>query len=426
MKSPADRLRRWLLIGGILFLAPAVASADGVRTDETPIPGFARKYNVSCSLCHAPFPRLNEFGEDFAGNGFILSRDAPPEDTVDVADPLLLLQDRVPLAVRFDSYVQALTRGEGNVAATDLKTPWMIKLLSGGQISDEVSYYLYFFLSERGEVAGLEDAYLQFSDLGGSGVDVVVGQFQVSDPMFKRELRLEFEDYVLYRARVGDARADLTYDRGIMAAASPWDGGDLVAEVVNGRGLGEASERRQYDGDSPKNVALRASQEVGPVRLGGFIYRGWERAEGLTDNILIWGPDATVHLGARAVLNLQYLRRTDSNPYFLTECEAGSGRCFPDRADPLEITTDGALAELLLFPGGANGSWTLSGLFNWVEADLDVVSVRVGEEGPLDRYRSASLGASYLWSRNLRLLTEASWDFELERARFTAGAVTAF
>lgn len=51
-------------------------------------------------------------------------------------------------------------------------------------------------------MAGLEDAYVQFTDVGGSGVSVIAGQFQVSDPLFKRELRLEYEDYQPYRVRV--------------------------------------------------------------------------------------------------------------------------------------------------------------------------------------------------------------------------------
>ena len=119
----------------------------------------------------------------------------------------------------------------------DLQTPWLLKLLSGGEVADDISYYFYFFLGERGEVAGIEDAYLQFTDIAGSGVSVIAGQFQVSDPMFKRELRLEYEDYQPYRVRVGDTRADLTYDRGLMATWSPRDGTDLVFEVVNGQGL---------------------------------------------------------------------------------------------------------------------------------------------------------------------------------------------
>lgn len=427
MTRRLHRLRcRLLLCGATLALAAQGLLAGYARAEETPIPAFARKYDVSCSLCHAPFPRLNGFGEDFAANGFVLARNAPPQDTVDVADPLLLLQDRLPLAIRVDSYIQALSRKEGNAAGTDLKTPWMIKILSGGQISDAVSYYLYFFLSERGEVAGLEDAYLQFSDLLNSGIDVVAGQFQVSDPMFKRELRLEFEDYALYRARVGEVRADMTYDRGLMLSASPWEGGDVVGQIVNGRGLGEASETREYDGDTPKNLALRVSQDAGRLRLGGFVYRGWERSEGLTDDILVWGPDATVAFTPGLELNLQFIRRTDSNPYFLADCPTGSVRCFSRRSDPFEITTDGVLAELLFFPGGESGRWVVTGLFNRVDADREAVSLRIGEEGPVDLYQVGAAGVSYQWARNLRLLGETAWDFELDRARFTVGAVAAF
>ena len=69
--------------------------------------------------------------------------------------------------------------------ALDLSIPYLIKLLSGGEIVRNISYYFYFFFSERGKVAGLEDAFLMFNDLVGD-LDVIVGQFQVSDPLFKR------------------------------------------------------------------------------------------------------------------------------------------------------------------------------------------------------------------------------------------------
>ena len=407
-----------LTLGAALLLA---GPASGER-----IPAFARKYQVSCTLCHAPFPRLTAFGEQFAANGFVMALGAPPQDTTRTGDPLLLLQDNLPLAVRMDLYMQALSRKKGNAATTDLQTPWLVKILSGGQITDDVSYYLYFFLAERGEVAGLEDAYLQFNDVLGSGVDVLAGQFQVSDPMFKRELRLEVEDYALYRARVGEARADLTYDRGIMAVTSPWEGGDVVLEIVNGRGLQEASGTREYDRDSQKNLALRLSQDVGPLRLGGFVYRGWEGSEGRTDNLWVWGPDMTLSLGPTLELNLQYLRRTDSDPFFLGVCPAGDARCFSGRSDPLEITTEGGLAELVYMPQGPASRWALSGLFNWVEADRQAVSLRLGEENLLSQYRMGAGSLSYLVARNLRLTGEIGWDFEIERAKLTVGAVAAF
>ena len=50
-----------------------------------------------------------------------------------------------------------------------------MKLLSGGQVADKVSY-TSTSAQRAGEVAGLEDAYLQFTDLGGSGISVIAGQ----------------------------------------------------------------------------------------------------------------------------------------------------------------------------------------------------------------------------------------------------------
>ena len=41
------------------------------------MPAFAREYGVSCNVCHAAYPRLNDFGQRFAGEQDRLSaRDA--------------------------------------------------------------------------------------------------------------------------------------------------------------------------------------------------------------------------------------------------------------------------------------------------------------------------------------------------------------
>jgi hypothetical protein len=71
---------------------------------------------------------------------------------------------------------------------------------------------MYVNLLERGEFGGFEDAILILNDIGGIPLDLNVGQFQVSDPLFKREVRLMFEDYIVYRANIG-ANSNLTYDR---------------------------------------------------------------------------------------------------------------------------------------------------------------------------------------------------------------------
>jgi hypothetical protein len=409
----------------LILLAAALLAPVG---DAAAIPAFARKYRVSCNLCHAPVPRLTPFGEQFAGNGFEFAVGEPPRDTIATGDPLLRLQRELPLAVRIDSYLQGLSKRLRGESSTDQQTPWVVKLLSGGQIADRISYYTYFLLSERGEVAGLEDAYIQFTDVANSGVSVIAGQFQVSDPLFKRELRLEYEDYQPYRVRVGDTRADLTYDRGLMALWSPREGTDLALMAVNGRGLGAAGSARQYDGDGFKNVGARLSQDVGPARVGAFGYYGEERASGTTSRIRVLGPDATLPVGTVGEVNLQLLRRWDDDP-FLGACTPATP-CAGGLTAPVGTTVDAAMAELVLWPGGQQGRWFAAGLFNWIEADRQVVSLRLGEQDEdvpfLRRYRTTSVGVHYLLRRNARLTGEAMWDVDRERARVVGGIMVAF
>lgn len=401
-----------------------VAPAAWAKT----IPAFARKYRVSCSLCHAPAPRLNAFGETFAGNGFEFAVGEPPRDTIATGDPQLRLLRELPLAVRFDAYLRAQNEPGPGENAIDLQMPWVMKLLSGGQVANKLSYYVYFLLTERGEVAGLEDAYLQFTDVAGSGVSVLAGQFQVSDPLFKRELRLEYEDYQAYRVRVGRAAADLTYDRGLMAVFSPWERADAAVMVVSGRGLNTASSARTYDPDDAKSTALRLSQTVGQVRLGAFAYFGAERTDGVRNTISIWGPDATVSLGNNAELNLQYLRRTDGDPFF-GQCSVANP-CPGGATQPFGTTVDAGFAELVLSPQGPTGRVFVTALYNFVEADQPVVSLRLGEQdtplGFVESYRTLGAGLHFMHARNVRLMGEVGWDLEREQARVIAGTMVAF
>jgi hypothetical protein len=399
------------MIGVGLVLLFAVTAADAEA-----IPAFARKYHVSCSLCHGPVPRLTSFGETFAANGFEFQPGEAPRDTIQTGDPLLRLQADLPLAIRFDGYMSGWTEAPQDGTSWDLETPWAIKLLTGGQITNRVSYYLYFFMFERGEVAGLEDAYLQFTDLFSSGVSVIAGQFQVSDPLFKRELRLEFEDYAPYRVRVGNATADLTYERGLMGMMSPWNGGDLVLGIANGQGLAGTNAARQFDVDNGKTVFARLSHSFSAVRVGGFGYYNSQRsAAGAVDETVVWGPDATLALGNMGELNVELLRRTDSNPAFLA---------LPPGA---HAKTDMGLAELVLWPQGQAGRLFWTALYNHVRARDGVpFTLRLGEPGPLLKYDYVAGGVHYLLVRNVRLMTEVGLDINEGEGRLTLGLVTAF
>jgi hypothetical protein len=174
---------------------------------------------------------------------------------------------------------------------------------------------MYALLLERGEYGGVEDAYVQVNDIGGKPVDLMIGQFQLSDPLFKREVRLMFEDYAAYRARIGEEPMNLTYDRGAMAVADV-AGFTLTAMITNGNGIGPAQADRHFDNGAGKVAAFRASREVIPaLRLGGFVLASRHASDGFTNSATIIGADGTLGIGPLE-LNAQYLRREDDDPLF--------------------------------------------------------------------------------------------------------------
>jgi hypothetical protein len=389
-----------------VFITVLLLPADGEA-----IPAFARKYRMSCTTCHAPVPRLKAFGDDFAGNAFMLAEDQEPKRFFyDTGDEILTLMRELPVAVRFDAFVQYDYEDEQDMA--DLKVPFGIKLLSGGNISKHIGYYFYFYMSEQGEVAGIEDAYIHFNDLLGQDLDLMVGQFQVSDPIFKRELRLTYEDYEIYRTRVGDAPTNLTYDRGVMVLYGAPFGLDAVFEFVNGNGKGTPV-NDHFDSDDWKNVLLRLSQSVGPVRIGGFGYLCNTVAEVYGETVenehYYWGVDGTADYLDRLQLNVQYIERRDDNPFFML----GS--------NTTAVDTRGGFAELIWAVNGEMGRTFLTALYNYVESKTDTPYETV-----LYEYNAGTLSLSYLLRRNLRLVAEGTYNDTDEAFRFVGGFVSAF
>lgn len=382
------------ILGFALLLALAVVLASPAEA----VPAFARKHKLSCTTCHAPFPRLKPFGEEFAARGFRMPPgQEPARATFDVGDPLLELPRDLPLAIRLEGHA---AWNEDTAAEADFEWPWVFKVLSGGPISKKVSYYFYFII-EKGEVDGLEDAYLQINELGGKPLDLIVGQFQVCDPLFKRELRLERLDYEIYGTPVGESRIALTYDRGLMATWGAPAGIDVVLQVVNGNGIRD--DAADFDRDSYKNVALRAARHFGPVRAGLFGYSGREDGDnGLRNATTFWGPDLVFDIDETVQVNVQYLERRDDNPFFLAEGAE-------------EIVTRGGFVELVFQPGGPNGRWAWTALYN-----------RVNSGDELARRESAALSATYLLARNVRLLVEGGRDIEGSANRASVGLVAAF
>ena len=371
-----------------------------LSSDLLAIPAFARKYNMTCKTCHSPFPKLKAYGDEFAGNGFVLKDQDAPRYFLDTGDPELSLIRDIPLAFRLEGYV---TYNQNNLKKSDFYAPLLFKILTGGALAKDVSYYLYYIL-ENGEPGKIEDAWFMFNNLFGSELDFTIGQFQISDPLFKRELRLTKDDYYIYKIKPGNSRVNLTYDRGIMLAYSLDSGTDFNFQVVNGNGIGEGV-LNIFDDDKYKNFVGRISQDLGEqLRIGAVGY--WGKEEKIISDISrlnqLWmlGGDATISLEPFE-LNLQYIERNDDNALF--------------EQNKLDKKTRGGFAELIYLPEGDASKWYSVALFNWIESDFKELNLK-----------QLGLHLGYVLRRNIRLVTEYSHNFTDEYGKVSLGFVLAY
>jgi len=373
------------------------------------IPAFARKYQISCQVCHSPaMPVLKPFGDEFAGNGFRMTDYESPRYFIQTGDDRLSLFRELPLAIRVDGFATVNFNNEGTL---DFGAPFVVKILSGGELSDKLSYYFYFLFNERGSIAGLEDAFLMYSDAFGSGINFFVGQFQVSDPLFKGELRLTLEPYKIYGVKPENSSIDLKYDRGIMFDRSFATGTTIVGQIINGCGIGEASEGYLFDKDKYKNFMLRLNQSLGKnISIGFFGYTGKEvireyLPDPYTSEIKMYGPDVAIDIDGKLMVNMQYVWRTDSEVYDIDAEEMLT-----------DITTRGGFAEVIYAPKGDMSKWYMAGLVNLVESQINNLD-----------YHSATLHFGYLVRRNVRAVAEGTYIFSgTPYAKASLGFVSAF
>jgi hypothetical protein len=393
------KIRKIVLFISIMALVIIIMIPENAAA----IPAFARRYKISCTTCHAPIPKLKPYGDEFAGNGFIMKEEEKARDYISAGDDLLWLNRTFPVGIRFDAYAMY---DQDKTVENDLQTPWGLKILSGGTLFKSIGYYFYFYMSERGEVAGIEDAYIHFDNVFGSNLDIMVGQFQTSDPLMKRELRLTFEDYQFYKTNIGISGTNLAYDRGVMLVYGiEKTGTDVIGLVVNGNGKSEADEdTKKFDNDNFKNYGLRISQGIGDIMsFGGYYYMGKETLLNSFDNeITYWGPDINIGVGPLE-LTAQYMERTDSqpNPGFFSASE--------------EIKSKGIIAELIFAPQLDRSRIYFTALYNKIDSDLTE-----------HNYETATLSTTYLVARNLRLIAEYTRDLEFDKNRLTIGMISGF
>lgn len=390
-----------LLLGAWLALLPTQSASA--------MPEFARRYNLSCAACHSAFPRLNKFGEVFIKNNMRLPNWMETADQL--GDDRLALPDHVPLAIRAQAYVQARqgkaidpVSGARQSATTDFQSPYLLKLLSSAPLSKDITYYFYAIMAEKGgngEIV-VEDAWFRHANLFGSGIGMMLGQFSLSDAMFPREIRLPFQDYMVYRM------AGITYDRGVQfdrdvgpfGITLGFTNGNGITDNFKINGTGYSRPDRMFDNDNSKTTFAHVGTDIGPVAVGLFGASGKQRGAagpaGMdksrrnTDK-RVAGLDASGDVGADAHWYAQYLWN--------------SWNGFLDADPTRNYRWNGGFAGLDWIP---NERWAFSALYNYAGAG-DFARTNTIYEGIA--INSLSLTASHYFMRNVKGIVEVNIDF---------------
>jgi hypothetical protein len=372
------------------------------------MPEFSRRYSLSCAACHAAFPRLNKFGEQFAADNFRLPN--WKESTAETGDDLLALPAYPPFAVRGQAYVQARegksidpVTGATDSATTDFQSPYLVKLLSSAPLSDDITYYFYAILAEKGAngEALVEDAWFRHANIFGSGTGMLLGQFRLSDLMFPRETRMPFQDFMAYRM------AGITYDRGVLfdRDVGPLE---LALGLVNGNGItdnlninspGYRRPDKMFDNDNPKTVFGRIGTDIGPMSAGLFGASGKQRGIALGNA----GQDSGERNTDKRVLGLDLAGDFGGNTYWYAQYLWNSWDGFLDADPGCDYRWNGGFAGVDYIP---NERWVFSLLYNYADAG-DLADTDTVYEG-IDM-NSLSLTASYYFMRNVKGIAEINW-----------------
>lgn len=397
---------RVILVAALVFAAlwPSLSAA---------VPVFSRQYDISCLVCHDAVPRLNEFGESFAADNFRLPQWR--ETMLDAGDERLALPKYLPLAIRARSYIQWRDAEQVNLltgrtvrdASTDFQAPYLIKLLSSVPLSENLSFYFNAIFADKGENGEtlVEDAWFRYADIAETAISAQLGQFQVSELMFSRDLRLTFQDYYAYRA------AGITYDRGLLFEGQvEREAGQLQWAVgaVNGNGAeqnfdingpGYRRHDKVFDNDSSKNLFGRIGTTLGPIDAGLFALTGEQQSASGFAGIQSGNRDSD-----KDILGIDVSGDLNPQLHWFAQALWNSWDDFLDAAPSQDYDWFGGFAGLDYIH---SERWAFSVLHNYAEADEFENTGTVYEGIAIN---SLTAAASYFLMRNVKAVLEVNLD----------------
>ena len=275
MATPLSQSCRFRPIVAGASLAMLVSLS--VRPAEA-IPAWSRKYQTSCSTCHAVYPKLNHFGKAFRNNGYRFP--GGEDETATKETPVSLgaegykklfpralwpsdIPGGVPLAVRgiarFNTYEDDQT--------TTFEFPHEFEVLSGGTLGETFSFFAELEVENEGNENELGmDLVLQYDPR--PWLHVRMGSLSVHP--IADHLRLTAAHYSPYDTRTTPSSLTLT-------AANP----NRSTATVSVRAATEEARWRFRDGQAGVQVW---GARNGPNNHGGLTWAaGVGNGQGLID-----------------------------------------------------------------------------------------------------------------------------------------------
>jgi hypothetical protein len=278
------------------------------------IPVFARKYGFQCTMCHAAFPRLNDFGLRYRENGYQLPGRENDERTV--------FESPAPIAFRtMAGYTDGrLSSGGEKVRQFQVSG---FDVLSGGLLNRDIGYILGYAPRLEGgrglvdQPGTLDLANVIFTNVCGSPyLNIRPGRIEGAYTAFSVQRQLTLAPYEIYNFSFPGGVTFAGTQTGIELTGHSWNGGwRYAAGLVNGAGTNAAD-------DPPEDLYIRGAMVFGRgegqtsgQRLGLTGYLGKARPEGVPaaqrENFHRWGVDASLNF-SQLNLALQYLTASDN------------------------------------------------------------------------------------------------------------------
>ena len=300
------KILRFLMIAMVLVITVAMWPSPSHA-----IPAFARKYGFSCGMCHAAWPRLNDFGQKFRMNGYQIPGQENLEKTVfESGGP--------PISLRTQAgYTSDRFSPEGSEDETNQFQINGLDVLAGGVLNLNRGFFLAYLPRIEGgsgiepQNAEMEQANVIFSHINSTWLNARVGRFEASYTPISRLRSITLSPYEIYEFN-GSPGVSADDTRGSLNPFALADTADGIELTGWGRspwqyafGFVNGSRGNNSD-DSLSDLYLRGSYVIGQgtgqssgQRLGATAYFGKARAAtlGARHGFSRLGLDANLNKG---------------------------------------------------------------------------------------------------------------------------------